>query len=70
MNDKGQNTQQLFNYINVKNKNQIASEDIKQLLEEDEFFTDQKDMKLLFKYLDKKMDDKIELRDFKKLVEL
>jgi hypothetical protein len=60
----------LFNYINVKNKNQIASEDIKQLLEEDEFFTDQKDMKLLFKYLDKKMDDKIELRDFKKLVEL
>lgn len=64
INNDGVNVSNLFQYVDVKNKGYIDTEDIQDLLEEKRIECDQRILKGIMKIFRKRLNDKISYQDF------
>jgi len=55
--------------VDLEEKGYIDQADIKQLLEEEQFFCDSKDMKLLMRHFRKRVEERVQLADLRRLLE-
>lgn len=64
INNDGININNLFKYVDVKNKGYIEAEDIQDLLEEKRIECDQRILKGVMKIFKKRLTDKIQYQEF------